>query len=101
MKLKKNDVVQVQAGKYKGKTGKILQVFPKANKVLVEGINIVKRHTKPRKQGDKGGIVEKTLPVDASKVMFFDAKVNEASRLGYKIVEGKKVRISKKSGEEV
>jgi large subunit ribosomal protein L24 len=105
MKVRKEDNVIVIAGNYKGKTGKILKVFPKKNRVIVEGVNIRKRHTKASQQNPQGGIVEKELPIDASNVMLIDPKTNEPTRIGKKIIiddkTGKKksVRISRKSGE--
>ncbi|MFZ6033054.1 MAG: 50S ribosomal protein L24 [Melioribacter sp.] len=105
MKLKKNDNVIVIAGNYKGKTGKILKVFPAKNRVIVEGVNLRKRHTKPSQKNPQGGIIEKEAAIDASNVMILDPKTNEPSRIGAKIIidekTGKKksVRISKKSGE--
>ncbi len=105
MKVRKEDNVVVIAGNYKGKTGKILKVFPKKNRIIVEGVNIRKRHTKASQQNPQGGIVEKELPIDASNVMVIDPKTNEPTRIGKKIIiddkTGKKksVRISRKSGE--
>ncbi|MGK9477526.1 50S ribosomal protein L24 [Melioribacter sp. OK-6-Me] len=105
MKLKKNDNVIVITGNYKGKTGKILKVFPAENRVIVEGVNLRKRHTKPSQKNPQGGIIEKEAPIHASNVMILDPKTNEPSRIGAKIIidekTGKKksVRISKKSGE--
>ncbi len=105
MKVRKEDKVVVIAGNYKGKTGKILKVFPKKNRVIVEGVNIRKRHTKASQQNPQGGIVEKELPIDASNVMLLDPKTNEPTRIGKKIIiddkTGKKksVRISRTSGE--
>ncbi len=102
LKIKKNDMVQVIAGKYKGKISKVLQVFPKDQKVLVEGVNIVKKHQKPRKQGDKGGIIEITKPFHVCKVMLVDPKSNKPTRVGIKVLKNnKKTRISKKTGEEL
>jgi large subunit ribosomal protein L24 len=105
MKVKKDDMVLVIAGNYAGKTGKVLKVFPKKNRIIVEGVNVRKRHTKPNQQYPNGGIIEKELPIDASNVMVLDPKTNEPTRIGKKIIidekTGKKksVRISKSSGE--
>jgi len=102
MKIKKNDMVKVRTGKFKGKVGKVIQAFPKQNTVLVEGVNIVKKHKKARKQGDEGGIVEVTKPMTISKVVLVDPKTNEPTRVTYKVLKNnKKVRVSKKSGEEI
>lgn len=100
MKIKTNDEVVIVAGKDKGKKGKVIKTMPKENKVIVEGVNVVKKHQKPQGPQNPGGIIEKENPIDVSKVMYFDAKAGKGSRLGYKIVDGKKVRISKASGEE-
>lgn len=105
MKLKKEDNVIVISGNFKGKTGKILKAFPKQNRVIIEGVNIKKRHTKASQQNPQGGIIEKESPINASNVMILDPKSNEATRIGKKIIidekTGKKksVRISKVSGE--
>ena len=94
MKIKKDDMVIVIAGKDKDKTGKVLSA--KEGKVIVEGVNVVKKHTKPNQMNQNGGIVEKEAAIDVSNVMLFDGK--EATRVGYKIENGKKVRVSKKTG---
>ena len=100
MHVVKEDTVKVLSGKYRGKTGKVLKVFPKENRVIVEGVNIIKRHTKPSQKNQQGGIVEKEAPVNASNVMVIDPKTNEPTRVGYMYLEdGSKVRISRKSGE--
>ena len=100
MHVVKDDMVKVLTGKYKNKIGKVLKVFPKEERVIVEGVNIIKRHTKPSQKNQKGGIVEKEASVRASNVMVIDPKTNEPTRVGYKYLEdGSKVRISKKSGE--
>ena len=105
MKLKKSDTIVVIAGNYKGKTGKILKVFPKENRVIVEGVNIRKRHTKANQKNPQGGIMEKEASINVSNVMILDPKTNEKTRIGSKIIiddkTGKKksARISKSSGE--
>ena len=100
MHVVKNDMVKVLTGKYRGKTGKILKVFPDKNRVIVEGVNIIKRHTRPSQKNQKGGIIEKEAPVDVSNVMVIDPKTNQPTRIGHKFLEDKtKVRISKISGE--
>ncbi len=101
MKIKKGDKVIVLAGKDKGKTGEVVQSFPKLNKVIVAGVNIAKKHTKNKFNTDKKGeIVDKTMPIDASNVALMDSK-NKAIRIGYKVEGDKKVRISKKTGQEI
>lgn len=99
MKIKKGDTVVIIAGKDKGKTGKVLEVFPKKERVLVDGINIVSRHTKPRSAQDKGGIIEKASPIHVSNVMIFEG--GKATRVAYKIIDGKKVRVSKRTGNSL
>ncbi len=98
MKIKKNDMVQIIAGKDKGKTGKVLSTFPKLERVLVEGVNIKKKCQKPKKSGQKGQIIEKTFPIDVSNAMLIDPKTKKPTRIGKKSVKGKFVRVSKKSG---
>lgn len=105
MKLKKEDNVIVISGNFNGKTGKILKVFPKKNRVIIEGVNLRKRHTKANQQNPQGGIIEKESPIDASNIMILDPKSNEATKIGKKIIidekTGKKksVRVSRASGE--
>ncbi len=99
MHVKKGDKVQVIAGKDKGKQGVILAAFPKQNRVLVEGVNIVKKHSKPSQANPQGGIITKEAPINISNVMPLDPKTGVPTRVGYKMVDGKKVRIAKKSGE--
>lgn len=100
MHIVKNDVVKVLTGKYSGKTGKVLKVFPDQQRLIVEGVNIIKRHTKPSQKNQKGGIIEKESSIHISNVMVIDPKTNEPTRIGYKFIEdGSKVRVSKKSGE--
>lgn len=100
MHIKKGDVVKVITGKYKGKEGKILKVFLKTNRVIIEGVNLVKRATRPSQQNPQGGIIEKEAAIHASNVMLV---VNgKPSRVGTRILkEGSKVRYAKKSGETV
>ena len=100
MKLKKGDTVQIIAGKEAGSQGEIIEVLPKDNKVIVEGRNIAKRHTKARSATDKADIIEKPMPIHVSNVML--VVKGKPTRVGYKInADGKKVRIAKKTGEEV
>ncbi|PJK16390.1 50S ribosomal protein L24 [Chryseomicrobium sp. FSL W7-1435] len=99
MHVKKGDKVMVISGKDKGKTGVILSAFPKKDRVLVEGVNIVKKHTKPNQANPQGGIVEQEAAIHVSNVMLIDPKSGEPTRVGYKMEDGKKVRVAKKSGE--
>jgi large subunit ribosomal protein L24 len=102
IRLKKDDMVMVRAGKYKGKTGKVLAVHKDLNKVTVEGINVVKRHRKPTQQRPQGGIIELTKPIWVSKVGLLDNTAKKPSRVGYKIdKDGGKTRIVKSSGKEI
>lgn len=101
LKVKKGDEVVVLAGKDKGKTGKILKVIPDERRVIVAGINMMKRHTKPSRTA-AGGIVEKEASLDVSNVALADPKTGKATRVGYKILgDGKKVRVARKSGEVI
>jgi large subunit ribosomal protein L24 len=99
MHVKKGDKVMIISGKDKGKAGVILAAFPKQDRVLVEGVNIVKKHSKPSQVNPQGGIISHEAPVHVSNVMPIDPKSGEPTRVGYKTVDGKKVRVAKKSGE--
>lgn len=99
MHVKKGDKVQVISGKDKGKQGVILKAFPKQNRVIVEGVNIVKKHAKPSQANPQGGIIEMEAPIHASNVMPLDPETKEPTRVGYRIENGKKIRIAKKSGK--
>ena len=98
MSIRKDDLVVVLSGKDKGKQGKVLEVMPKEGKVVVEKINMVSRHTKPRKQGDQGGIIQKEAPLYACKVMRVCPKCDKPTRVAYEIKDGKKVRVCKHCG---
>ena len=99
MHVKKGDKVMVISGKDKGKTGVVLEALPKKERVLVEGVNIVKKHTKPNQANPQGGIVSQEAPIHVSNVMLIDPKSGEPTRVGYKVEGDKKVRVAKKSGE--
>lgn len=101
MKLHKGDMVKVITGKDKGKTGKILLMYTDKAKALVEKINMVKRHQKPSQRYKQGGVIEKESPIHVSNVMFYEEKAGKATRIGAKVVDGKKVRTSVRSGEVV
>lgn len=102
MSIKKGDTVIVLSGKDKGKQGKVEVVLPKEGKVVVEKVNVVSRHTKPRQQGDEGGIIKKEAPIYACKVMRVCPKCNKPTRLAHKLLaDGKKVAVCKKCGAEI
>ncbi|CCV65267.1 MAG: 50S ribosomal protein L24 [Paracholeplasma sp.] len=111
MNIKSGDTVVVIAGKdkftvdKKGKkvqtTGKVIKAFPNEQKVLVEGVNKVKKHQRPTQQNEKGSIVEQEAPIHVSNVMILDPKKGVPTRVGYKMVDGKKVRYAKKSGDSL
>ena len=97
MRIKKDDTVIVLAGKDKGKTGKVLKAMPKTGKVIVEGVNIQTKHQK-QTQKEAAEIKHQEGPIDASNVMFYDTKAKKPSRIGYKVENGKKVRVAKQTG---
>jgi large subunit ribosomal protein L24 len=99
MHVKKGDKVMVISGKDKGKTGVILEAYPKQSRVLVEGVNVVKKHSKPSQANPQGGIISQEAPVHVSNVMPIDPKTGTPTRIGYSTVDGKKVRVAKKSGQ--
>lgn len=99
LKIKKGDTVKVITGKNKGKVGDVIKVFPTENRVIVSGVNLVKKHTKPS-QTSEGGIIQKELPIHISNVSHVDPKTGEVTKVGYKTLkDGKKVRFARKSGE--
>lgn len=100
--IKKGDTVFVNSGEYKGQKGRVLEINRKTNRVLVEGVNMVSKHTKPNAQNPEGGIVKKEAPVHISNLMIVDPSSGNPTRIGRKLNDdGKLVRISKKSGEEI
>ncbi|KGL38100.1 50S ribosomal protein L24 [Listeria sp. SHR_NRA_18] len=101
MHVKKGDKVQVITGKDKGKSGKIIAAFPKKDRVIVEGLNMVKKHTKPSNVNPQGGILNVEAPIHVSNVMLIDPKTGEPTRVNHEIKDGKKVRVAKKSGEVI
>lgn len=101
MTIRKGDTVIVITGKEKGKTGRVLRVDRPVGRVLVEKLNMVKRHRRPNPQLKQGGIVEKEAPLAISNVMFYDEKAGKRTRLGVRLEGEKKVRVSKRSGETV
>jgi large subunit ribosomal protein L24 len=107
MKIRKNDNIVVISGNDRGKTGKVLKVFPKTSRIIIEGINLRKRHTKPNQKNPQGGILEKEAPIHVSNVMILDPTNNEPTRIGSQIIldekTGKKkiARVSKATGEMI
>ena len=99
MKIKKGDKVKVLSGKDAGKTAVVLEVFPREMKVLVEGVNIVKKHVKPGAVSKEGGIIKKEAPIHISNVMYYDDKLGRPIRLASKVVDGKKYRVNRISKE--
>ncbi|MDP4200957.1 MAG: 50S ribosomal protein L24 [Bacteroidota bacterium] len=104
MRVKKNDIVEVITGKSRGKTGKVLRVYPETNKVLVEGVNTQYKHERPSQQNQKGGITQREAPIDASNVMLLDPKTNLRTRIGKRELTGTEgkvrfERFSKRSGD--
>ncbi|WP_216624528.1 50S ribosomal protein L24 [Paenibacillus foliorum] len=102
LNVKKDDTVFVITGKDKGKKGRIIAAYPRENRVLVEGVNLIKKHTKPSQSNPQGGIISQEAPIHVSNVMLIDPKSGQPTRVGYKVLDnGKKVRIAKKSGEVI
>ena len=101
MKIKKGDTVQVLSGNDKGKKGEVLEVMPKDSKIVVKGVNVRKKHIKPRKQGEEGGIISLECAVLASKVNVVCPKCGKATRIGYSEEKGEKVRVCKKCGAKI
>ncbi len=99
MHVKTGDTVQVIAGKYKGKVGKVERIFPKASKVIIEGVNVQTKHQKPQEEGAVGQIITREAPIHSSNVMLYSEKQKTVSRVCYTIKDGKKVRMLKKTGE--
>ncbi len=100
MHIKKGDTVVVLSGKDKGKKGKVLAVFPKTSKAIVEGVNVATKHSKPRRQGEEGGIIKQEIAINACKLMHVCSKCNEATRIGRKVLDdGSIVRYCKKCNE--
>jgi large subunit ribosomal protein L24 len=101
MKIKKGDQVKVITGSNKGTVAEVIAVFPKDSKVLVEGVNMMKKSLKPTQANPDGGIIEKEVPIHVSNVMAYDSKAKTVSRVGFADIKGKKVRVYKNSGTEI
>ena len=101
MNIKKNDTVIVLSGKDKGVKGKVLEAMPAKEMVIVEKVNVATCHTKPRKQGETGGIIKRETPIRVCKVALYCDKCGKGVRVGYNVVDGKKVRVCRKCGAEI
>ena len=99
--IRKGDTVYVNAGNDKGKTGKVLSVIPAKDRAIVEGINLVSKHTKPNAKQPQGGIIKQEAGIHISNLQIIDPQSGKPTRVGHKLVDGKKVRYAKKSGEEI
>ena len=100
MKIRKGDTVKVVTGDDRGKIGKVLKTFPDTRRVIIEGVNLIKRHSRPSQRNRKGGIIEKEGSISVTNVMLYDLRSNAPTRVGYRYLnDGTKVRINKKSGE--
>ncbi len=99
MKIKTNDNVLVITGKDKGKKGKVVKTFPETGKLIVEGVNILKKRQRPTRANTKGQTVDKTMPIDASNVMLVEG--GKRVRVTFKTIDGKKLRVSRKTGKEI
>jgi len=100
-KIKKGDRVIVLSGRDKGKQGEVIAVMPSENRALVRGVNIVRRHQKPTQASPEGGIVSKEGPIDLSNIALEDPKDGKPTRVGFKVIDGKKVRFAKRSGDVI
>lgn len=101
MRIKKGDNVKILSGNDKGKTGEVLEVIPKTNKIIVKGVNIRKKHVKPRKQGEEGGIISVECAIHSSKANIVCEKCNKPSKIGYIEEKGEKIRVCKKCGAKI
>jgi large subunit ribosomal protein L24 len=101
MRVKKGDVVVVISGQDKGKKGKVLKAMPSTKKVIVEKVNFIKKHSRPTQQNQKGGIIEREAPIHVSNVMLFNEKISETTRAVFKKTGDTRVRVCKKTGDEI
>ncbi|MFV0259135.1 MAG: 50S ribosomal protein L24 [Acidimicrobiales bacterium] len=101
MKIRKGDTVRVLSGKDRDREGRVLKAFPAKGTVIVEGVNTAKRHTKPRSAEDPGGIINKDMPIDVSNVAVLSPSDGKPTRIGYKVVDGRKVRVCRRTGAEI
>ena len=101
MKIRRDDIVLITSGKDKGKRGKVVRALPKEEKIVVEGINVRKKHVRPKRSGEKGQVVQKPAPLHISNAKLICPKCSKAVRIGYKVEAGKKYRICKKCKQEI
>lgn len=101
MKIKKGDTVIIISGKDRGKKSKVNEVLPKSNKIIVEGVNIVKKHRRPRSEREKGQVIEVSQPINISNVKLFCPKCSKATRVGYRVADKNKYRVCKKCKQEI
>ena len=101
MRIKKGDTVVVITGQYKGVKGKVLRAIPKTSRIIVEKVNFIKKHTRPTQQNQQGGIVEKEAPIHVSNVMLFNDKIGDVTRAVFKEAGDSRIRVCKKTGDEV
>ena len=101
MRVRKGDKVRVLSGKDRGAEGTVVAAYPDRSKVVVEGVNTARRHTKPRSQEEPGGIIDKDMPIHVSNVAVISPKDGKPTRVGYKVTDGRKVRICKRTGVEI
>jgi large subunit ribosomal protein L24 len=99
--IKKGDFVVVISGPYRGVKGRILKVFPKTGKAIVEKVHMIKKHAKPSQRNPQGGIVHKEAPINASNLMIFNEKINAVTKAVYVVKEGRRIRVCKKTGDEL
>jgi len=99
MKIRKGDKVKIISGKDRGKLSSVLKVLKSDNKIVVEGVNVVKKHIKPSAVSKEGGIISIEKPINVSNVMYYEEKSKSTTKIGYKIIDGKKYRVSKKTGD--
>ena len=101
MNIKKGDTVKILSGNDKGKTGEVIEIIPKTEKIVVKGVNIRKKHVKPRKQGEEGGIISVECPIHSAKANVVCSKCGKATRIGYTVEKDEKVRVCKKCGAKL
>lgn len=101
MLIKTGDKVRVISGKDRGQEGTVKKVISAKNRIVVEGVNKIKKHQKPSNMNPNGGIIDTEAPINASNVMLLDPSTNEPTRVGFEVVDGKKVRVAKKSGKQI